>query len=611
MNTGNKTAILYITYNGLNLAQRLKQLYPDARLLKFKPETVSELWDDCRNLIFIMAAGIVVRTIASLIKDKKTDPAVVVLDEKGRFVISLLSGHLGGANRIARKIADFLGSEAVITTASDINNMPSIDLWAKENNLIIDDWDLAPKISTTFINTGILRVYPEIDINLPEEFLKVEPRSADVLITNKIDIYNRPSGEEIKDIARRYRMKDRLYMRPRNLVIGIGCNSGTSEGEIEEAVRKVLEENNLSFLSINSLATIVKKGNEIGLVTFAEKYKFEIKKFTPDELNRVKGIARSESAFKSTGAIAVSEPAALLASGNNRLLIEKQKIGNVTVAVAEIKSNFKKGKIYIVGTGPGGIEHITPYARDAIKRSDVIVGYETYLDLAKELFKGKEVISTGMTQEVERCKKAVDLALTGKTVSVISGGDPGIYAMAGLVFELIRARDTKYRIQTSDKINLSHDSCVLSSKVHIEVIPGISALNACAAKLGAPLMHDFACISLSDRLTPWEVIEKRLDTSADADFVIVLYNPKSKGRTKQIERAREIILKYRKPETPVGIAKGATREDEKIVITDLKNMFDYEIDMQTTVIIGNSQTFAWEGWMITPRGYEKSSRFKV
>jgi cobalt-precorrin 5A hydrolase/precorrin-3B C17-methyltransferase len=614
MDTESKTAILYITNNGLTLAQRLTGLYPDVRVLRFKSEAVPELWDDCRNLIFIMAAGIVVRTIASLIKNKKTDPAVVVLDEKGRFVISLLSSHLGGANRIAREIADFLGSEAVITTASDINNMPSIDLWAKENNLIIDNWDLAPKISTTFINTGILRVYPEIDINLPEEFLKVEPRSADVLITNKIDIYNRPSGKEIKYPARRYGMKDRLYLRPQNLVIGIGCNSGTSEGEIEEAVRKVLEENNLSFLSINSLATIVKKGNEPGLVTFAEKYNFEIKKFTPDELNRVEGIARSESAFQATGAIAVSEPAALLASGNNRLLIPKQRMGNVTVAVAERAEEGllppfeipmkKKGKIYIVGIGPGGIEHITSYAQNAIRRSNVILGYEKYLDLTKELFKDKEVISTGMTQEVERCKKAVDLALAGKTVSVISGGDPGIYAMAGLVFELIRARDTEYRIQTSDKKNLFYDSCVLSSKVHIEVIPGISAFNACAAKLGAPLMHDFACISLSDRLTPWEVIEKRLDTSADADFVIVLYNPKSKGRTKHIERARELILKYRNPETPVGIARGATREDEKIVITDLKNMLDYEIDMQTTVIVGNSQTFVWEGWMITPRGYK-------
>jgi len=187
MNIGNKTAILYITGNGLNLAQRLKELYPDAQLLKFKSETVSELWDDCRNLIFIMAAGIVVRTIAPLIKDKKTDPAIVVLDEKGRFAISLLSGHIGGANEIAREIANFLGGDAVITTASDVNNLPSIDLWAEENNLIIEDWEMIPQISTRLLNNGALRVYSEIEIKLPDEFLKVgNPGFADVIITNKI-----------------------------------------------------------------------------------------------------------------------------------------------------------------------------------------------------------------------------------------------------------------------------------------------------------------------------------------------------------------------------------------------------------------------------------------
>ncbi|MBI4680065.1 MAG: precorrin-3B C(17)-methyltransferase [Nitrospirae bacterium] len=609
-----KTVVFYITDNGLKLSQRLKGLYPYARVLKFKSETVSELWDKSRGLIFIMATGIVVRTIAPLIKDKKTDPAIVVLSENGKFVISLLSGHGGGANEIVREIADFLGGEAVITTASDVNNLPSIDLWAEENKLIIEDHKMIPQISTQLLNNGALRVYSEIEIKLPEEFLKVnEPSYADVLITNKVHIRtkNPEPGTQI-------------YLRPRNLVIGIGCNRGTSADEIEDVVTNILKENNLSSSSIRSIATIDKKGNEPGLITFARKHSFEMNTFTPDELNAVRGILRSESAFKATGANAVAEPAALLASGTDKLLIPKQKIGNVTMAVAvkksEVspprfaersqgsqKSNSKprtqNSKLYIIGTGPGNTEHITPYAQDAIKKSDVIVGYGTYLDLIPELIKDKIVVSTGMTQEIDRCKKAVELAMMGKTVSVISGGDPGIYAMAGLVFEILRGQGAK------GSSNQSVSKSLESLKLSVEVIPGISALNACAAKLGAPLMHDFTCISLSDRLTPWKLIEKRIEAASGADFVIILYNPKSKGRPEHINKARGIILKYRSPQTPVGIVKAAMRDNEKIVITNLKNMLDHNIDMQCTVIIGNSQTFIWDGWMVTRRGY--GSKFKI
>lgn len=247
----------------------------------------------------------------------------------------------------------------------------------------------------------------------------------------------------------------------------------------------------------------------------------------------------------------------------------------------------QKGKIYIVGTGPGSIEHITPYAKRAIEESLYIVGYNTYIELLSELIKEKMVISTGMTEEMERCKKAIELANSGNTVSLISGGDPGIYAMAGLVFELSR-----YEYSKGNRII-----------PQIEVIPGISALNACASKLGAPLMHDFATISLSDRLTPWDIIVKRLEAAASADFVIVLFNPKSRGRIEHISRAVSIIKKYRTPATPVGIVRQAMREGESIIITDLQNMLNYDIDMQTTIIIGNSQTYTWLNWMVTPRGY--------
>jgi cobalt-precorrin 5A hydrolase/precorrin-3B C17-methyltransferase len=396
-------------------------------------------------------------------------------------------------------------------------------------------------------------------------------------------------------------VKGQVYLRPVNLVVGIGCNSGTSGDEIEAAVRGTLEEHNLVFSSVGSLATISIKANEPGLKLFAEKYGYPLESFPPEELNRVERTERSDTVFRATGAHAVAEPAALLAAGAEKLIVPKQKKGNVTVAIAEMKTmrnaecgvrneeeaEPKTGRIYIVGTGPGSLEHITPAAQEAIRKSDVIVGYGTYLDLIAGLLQGKEVLSMGMTQEVDRCRKAVELALCDRTVSVISGGDPGVYAMAGLVFELLRSEEGKGGTLPA-----------------VEVIPGISALNASASRLGAPLMHDFACISLSDRLTPWEVIEKRLEAAAAADFVIVLYNPRSKGRAGHIGRARQIILKHQGPATVVGIVKGAMREHESVIVTDLENMRDSDIDMQTTVIIGNSKTFVWNHLMVTPRGYE-------
>ena len=252
--------------------------------------------------------------------------------------------------------------------------------------------------------------------------------------------------------------------------------------------------------------------------------------------------------------------------------------------------SFSKGKLFIVGIGPGGEKYLTERAKEVIFSSQVIIGYKTYIDLISHLISGKEIISTGMKEEVKRCKKAIDLARSGKIVSLISSGDPGIYGMAGLVLELLK----KYRVM-----------------VDIEIIPGILALSAASSILGAPLMNDFAVISLSDILIPWEDIEKRIELAAKGNFVIVFYNPKSKKRKNQIKKAREIILRYRKFDIPVGIVKNAKRAGESVVITNLKNMLDFDIDMNTTVIIGNSKTFIYKNFMITPRGYENSFTSKL
>ncbi|MFW5874626.1 MAG: precorrin-3B C(17)-methyltransferase [bacterium] len=226
-----------------------------------------------------------------------------------------------------------------------------------------------------------------------------------------------------------------------------------------------------------------------------------------------------------------------------------------------------------------------------IEAADVVCGYTTYIDLIRPLVdKNSEIISTGMTKEVDRVGRAVKTVLSGRTCALVCSGDPGIYAMAGLVFQF--CRDNQIRLG-------SGKDCL-----HVEVVPGVSALSAGAALLGAPLMHDFCAISLSDLLTPWEVIEKRLHAAGSADFVTVLYNPKSKKRSWQLDAARKILLQYRRPDTPAGLVTSAMREDQNIEITTLQDLDPDRAAMQTTVFAGNSTTFVYENYMVTPRGYE-------
>ncbi|MBS4007296.1 MAG: precorrin-3B C(17)-methyltransferase [Clostridium sp.] len=233
----------------------------------------------------------------------------------------------------------------------------------------------------------------------------------------------------------------------------------------------------------------------------------------------------------------------------------------------------------MVGLGPGGQETLTPQAKEALLQAEVVVGYTTYLKLIESLIAGKVILASGMKKEIDRARAAVVEALTGKHVAVVSGGDPGVYGMAGPVLE------------------------VAPAGLAVDVIPGVTAATAAAALLGAPLTHDFAVISLSDLLTSWEVIERRLAAAAEADFVLVLYNPRSKGRAEHLQNALEIIKKYRDNSTPVGIVKDYGRADEKQIITTLALLLPEDVDMTTTVVIGNSQTKLLHGRMVTPRGY--------
>jgi precorrin-3B C17-methyltransferase len=249
-------------------------------------------------------------------------------------------------------------------------------------------------------------------------------------------------------------------------------------------------------------------------------------------------------------------------------------------------NDARTGTLSIVGIGPGAHEHTTPAALAAIQQADLVVGYTTYIRLVKPLIEGKEIIKTGMTEEIGRARAAVERARDGARVAIISSGDAGVYGMAGLVFQVLQ--DMGWRRGDSPEL---------------QIIPGMTALNSCASLVGAPLGHDFCAISLSDLLTPWSIIRKRIEAAAASDFVIGLYNPASGRRTRGIVEAHEIISKYRPGSTPVALVKSAYRKLESAILTDLDRFLDYEIGMLTTVLVGSSTTFVFEGYMVTPRGY--------
>jgi precorrin-3B C17-methyltransferase len=253
----------------------------------------------------------------------------------------------------------------------------------------------------------------------------------------------------------------------------------------------------------------------------------------------------------------------------------------------------EKGKLYVVGLGPGHHDHMTFRAKQAIEESEVIIGYDTYVSLIEGIIGGKEVYRYPMTQEVDRANQAIELAQSGKVVSLVSSGDPGIYGMIGLIYEILAEKDWNKDVG-----------------INVECIPGVSSLNSCAALIGSPLMTDFAVVSMSDLLVPWDIIIKRVEAAALGDYVTVIYNPSSKKRVHQLKDTRDIFLKFRKPSTPIAIVKGAYRDSQSIVITTLDKMLDFPdmLGMITTVIVGNSSTFNFKGMMINPRGYRSKYR---
>ncbi|MBD2059029.1 precorrin-3B C(17)-methyltransferase [Oculatella sp. FACHB-28] len=569
------------------------------------------LWSQHRSFVFGLATGAVVRLIAPLLQHKSTDPAVVVVDETGKFVISLCSGHQGGADRLTRLIALQISATPVLTGAANGAGLPGIDVlgipwgWHRGEG----NWT---GVSAAIARQEPIQVIQEAGSTLWQSHLP-EPHpfqfgfpehTAEV----KEDVPAPKARVWISPIQRKFSSEadlPKVQWHPRVLWVGIGCERGTSRQLIETAIQQVLQANHLAEGAIAGIATIDLKADEVGLVELCRDRHFPLRCFTAEQLRTVQVPTPSAVVEAEVGTPSVAEAAAVLGASPSlspSLRVSKQIVraenqpGAVTVAIAQSEQEYigRTGKLWLVGTGPGQLDQITPAAQMAIAQADVVIGYTLYVELVSSLLRPGQIIEAlPITQERQRAKRAIALADWGLTVAVISSGDCGIYGMAGLVLEELRS--------------LSWDGKTPA----VQVFPGITALQAAASRVGAPLMHDFCAISLSDLLTPWEVIEQRLTAAAQADFVTALYNPRSQTRTEQIAIAQQIFLKHRDPDTPVALIRSAYRQDEHITLTTLAHFLEASIDMLTTVLIGNQSSRVYADWMITPRGYLGFSQTEI
>ncbi len=565
-------------------------------------------WHKYEGFIFCLASGAVVRLIAPLLTDKTNDPAVIVVDYSGKFAVSLCGGHQGGSDRLTHHISQLLNAQPVLTGSANALNLPAIDTlgtpfgWRKGTG----DW---LGVSSEIARQAPIQVIQEAGSDLWQAHLPAD-HPFQFGFPEFVDRHSQPQPAArvwISPIHRTFAPPveseklnlpesnlPKVQWHPRVLWVGIGCERDTDEALIQFAVETVLKQHHLAIAAVAGVASLDLKADEVGLLAFVQGQGWPLRCFSADTLKAIAVPNPSEIVTNEVGTPSVAEAAALFAASARELTVKKQVVkqpglkGAVTVAIAQAEQEYtgRIGKLHLVGTGPGQLDQITPAAKGALANADVVIGYALYVDLIRSLLRAGQIVEAlPITQERQRAERAIELANWGLTVAVISSGDCGIYGMAGLVLEQLQAE--KWDGKTPE----------------VQVFPGVSALQSAASRVGAPLMHDFCAISLSNLLTPWPVIQKRLVSAAQGDFIVALYNPKSKTRTEQIVFARDTLLQHRSPQTPVALARSLYRPDEQITLTTLDEMFNHPIDMLTTVIIGNRSSRNYEGWFITPRGY--------
>jgi cobalt-precorrin 5A hydrolase/precorrin-3B C17-methyltransferase len=590
-------AIVVLGPSAGDLARRLRDRLPEARVHALAGKSIAadvEFHDAMAHLatlfaagtpiIGLCAAGILIRAVAPLLADKRAEPPVVAVAEDGSSAVPLLGGHRG-ANALARAVADATGGIAALTTAGDLRLGLALD---------------APPPGWRVANSERIKEVTAALLAGEKVALRIEAGTADWL---------RQSRAPFTETAARLSVRvtdwvlstdeTALVLHPPVLALGVGCERGCAADEMAELVSTTLAEHGLAEGAVAVVASIDIKEDEPAVHALAERLGVPARFFAAAELRAEtpRLATPSEAVFRETGCYGVAEGAALAAVGNSgALIIAKRKSRRATCAIARAAAPLDpervgraRGRLAIVGIGPGDPAWRTQEADTALAAASDVVGYGLYLDLLGPALAGKVRHETGLGAESERARQALSLAAGGRSVALVSSGDAGIYGLASLVFELIdRADRPEWR------------------RIAVGVVPGLSALQAAAARVGAPLGHDFCAISLSDLLTPWDLIERRLRAAAAADFVVALYNPRSQRRTFQLAHARAILLAHRPPETPVALARNLGRAGEGVTVTTLAALAPDDVDMLTIVLVGNSQTrpvAGLAGWVYTPRGY--------
>ncbi|MFH9403645.1 precorrin-3B C(17)-methyltransferase [Streptomyces sp. NPDC017638] len=550
--------LISATAAGTAARDRLAAAWPDRTRVYEGPvkEAVRAAFAECEQLVCFLATGAVVRLLAPLLAGKAADPGVVCVDEGGRFAVSLLGGHGGGANELAREVGAVLGAEPVVTTATDAVGLPGLD------TLGLPYEGAVAAVSRALLDGEPVALAAEVAWPLPP--LPLAPEGAYTIRVTDRDVV--PGEREV-------------LLRPPSLVVGVGASKGAPAEEVVGLVEAALREAGLSARSVAELATVHAKAAEPGIVAAAERFGVPLVTYSAGELAGVEVPHPSEAPLAAVGTPSVAEAAALLRGGE--LLVPKRKSdARPAMATCAVVRRPARGRLAVVGLGPGARDLLTPRAAAELRRASVLVGLDQYVDQIRDLLRpGTRVLQSGLGAEEERARTAVAQAREGHAVALIGSGDAGVYAMASPALA-----------EASDDID-------------VVGVPGVTAALAAGAILGAPLGHDHVSISLSDLHTPWEVIERRVRAAAEADLVVTFYNPRSRGRDWQLPKALGILAAHREPATPVGVVRNASRPDESGRVTTLAALDPATVDMMTVVTVGNTATRIIAGRMVTPRGY--------
>lgn len=554
-----KVLTVSVTEPGRRLARRLP--YPHRH---GDAATVRAAWAEADALVLVLAVGAAVRIVAPLLDGKEHDPAVVCVDDAGRFAVPLCGGHRG-ANDLATAVAGLLGATPVVTTATDRLGVAALDTLPG----LVAEGDVAGVTAAVLAGEPLdlrnQRAWP-----LPDALTAMAGPGTGRAVVEVSDA-DEPGAP------------GKVVLHPPSLVVGLGCSTDAGGDEAVSLVEQTLA--GLAPSSVAAVATIERRLGHPAVAAVAARLGVPVVGLAPEALAAVPVPHPSEVVRRAVGTPSVCEAAALAAGGpGSELAVAKATGRAVTAAVA--RRARPPGSLSVVGLGPGSPARRTPEAVAAVRHAEVVLGYSAYVDQCADLLApAQRVERYPLGAELERARRALDLAAAGRTVALVCSGDAGVYAMASPLLEV--AAEPGY------------------AAVEVTVVPGVTASLAAAALLGAPLGHDHAVVSLSDLHTPWEAIEARVAAAAAADLVLVLYNPRSARRTWQLEKARGVLLGHRPPTTPVGLVTDAGRPGQRVVVTTLADMDLEEVTMTTCVVIGSTTTVARGHRMVTPRGYDR------